>query len=66
MTKNKLAFFISLSPLDKAFPLKVINDPKYDNNPLINKEEILKAIKKYDKKSLKDCKNSNRRRYKKL
>ncbi|MFX1502272.1 MAG: hypothetical protein ACFFDH_15025 [Promethearchaeota archaeon] len=50
MTENRIAFFKSLSLIDRAFPLKVRDDPKYDNHPLINKEAIDDAIKEYRNK----------------
>lgn len=50
MTENTIAFFKSLSLIDRAFPLKVRDDPKYDNHPLINKEAIDEAVKEYKNK----------------
>ena len=42
MTKNKIAFLKSLSFIDLTFPIKVLNNPKYDENRLINKDAIIK------------------------
>ena len=53
MMKNKILFLKSLTPKllsTEEFVLKVRDDPKYDNNPLINKEAIDYAFKIYDKK----------------
>lgn len=50
MTENKIAFFKSLSLIDRAFPLKVRDDPRYDNHPLINKKAIDEAVKEYKNK----------------
>ncbi len=50
MTYKKIAFFKSLSLIDRAFPLKVRDDPKYDNHPLINKKAIDEAVKEYKNK----------------
>lgn len=50
MTKNKIAFFKSLSFIDSTFPIKVLNNPKYDENLLINKDAIIKAVDKYHEK----------------
>ena len=47
MSKNKIVFFKSLSVLNRSFALKVLHDPKYDNNPLINKEAIHESMDKY-------------------
>jgi len=47
MTKSNIIFFKSLTPINRAFAIKVLNDPKYDNNPLINKEAIESAIENY-------------------
>jgi radical SAM superfamily enzyme YgiQ (UPF0313 family) len=50
MNRNKIAFFKILSPFDYKFPLKVRDNPKYDNYPLINKNAIIEAIEAYDDK----------------
>ncbi|MHA2185683.1 MAG: hypothetical protein ACXAAI_11845 [Promethearchaeota archaeon] len=50
MSNSKIAFFKILSPLDTKFPLRVRDDPKYDNHPLINKEAINEALEEYDEK----------------
>ncbi|MHA2397286.1 MAG: hypothetical protein ACXADU_00155 [Promethearchaeota archaeon] len=50
MNNNKIAFFKILSPLDNKFPLRVRDDHKYDNHPLINKEAINEAIEEYDER----------------
>ncbi len=50
MVKNKIAFFKSLSVNIKSteqFALEVLNDPKYDNNPYIDKNAIQKAFDLY-------------------
>ncbi|MHA1986627.1 MAG: hypothetical protein ACW98D_08315 [Promethearchaeota archaeon] len=50
MTEKRIAFIKSLSLVDRSFPLKVRDDPKYDNNPLINKKAIDEAVKEYKNK----------------
>ncbi|MGB5913036.1 MAG: hypothetical protein WBH31_17730 [Promethearchaeia archaeon] len=52
MDKNKIVFLKSLSILDRAFALKVRDNPKYDNHPLIDKIAIDKAVEKYGNKLL--------------
>ncbi|MFX1525319.1 MAG: hypothetical protein ACFFCC_17560 [Promethearchaeota archaeon] len=50
MNRSKIVFFKILSPMDTKFPLKVRENPKYDNHPLINKKAIDEAIDEYDEK----------------
>ncbi len=50
MNNYKIAFFKVLSPLDNRFPLRVLDDPKYDNHPLINKDAVIEALEEYDEK----------------
>ncbi|MHA2185694.1 MAG: B12-binding domain-containing radical SAM protein [Promethearchaeota archaeon] len=47
MSKIKIGFFKSLSLLNRSFAIKVLNDPKYDNNSLVNKDAIREAVSKY-------------------
>ncbi|MFX1276946.1 MAG: B12-binding domain-containing radical SAM protein [Promethearchaeota archaeon] len=51
MTKTTILFLKSLSPIlysTENFALKIRDDPKYDNNPLINKKAIDEAFKQYE------------------
>jgi len=59
MSKNKILFIKSLSLIDTAFPLRVRDNPKYDDNPLIDKSEIDKAYDQFrDKLNFLDNKSA--------
>lgn len=51
--KTKILFLKSLTPQllpTETLALKILNDPKYDNHPLINKEAIKMSFKEYGEK----------------